>query len=217
MLGGAARGVGGAASAGVCVVGHIVGYPRARVKIIILVSARRSLMSATLCALVAVCGLSVGARVPTTRVRARSPHALASPTFTGASSCLSFEQVATIPKPGAMGLGNIQFSPDDRYVTYLGSADAASLTRQLFAYDRETGETKQVISSGGGEESFTKEEKLRRERARIMSVGITEYSWASQANRILVPLNGARPGFKSLCDRLVGFHRLGIQRPAFDP
>ena len=104
---------------------------------------------------------------------------------------LTLEDVATIPKPGSMGLGLVRFSPDDRYVTYLGSAEAASLTRQLFAYDRETGETKQVIGSADSEESFSAEEKLRRERARIMSVGVTEYSWAKKANRLLVPKDGA--------------------------
>ena len=65
------------------------------------------------------------------------------------------------------------------------------MTRQLFAYDRQSGTTKQVISSGEDEKSFSKEEKLRRERARIMSVGVTEYSWAKRANRILVPRDGA--------------------------
>lgn len=106
-------------------------------------------------------------------------------------SLLTHEEVATIPKPGSMGLGAVNFSPDDRYITYLGTADATSLTRQLFSYDRETGETKQVIGSADSEESFSAEEKLRRERQRIMSVGVTEYSWAKKANRILVPKDGA--------------------------
>ena len=47
-------------------------------------------------------------------------------------------------------------------------------------------------SEGGGEEeSFSREEQLRRERARIMSTGVTEYAWAAGANRLLVPKDGA--------------------------
>ena len=34
-------------------------------------------------------------------------------------------------------------------------------------------------------------EQLRRERARIMSTGVTSYAWASKADRLLVPMNGA--------------------------
>lgn len=86
----------------------------------------------------------------------------------------------------------VNFSPDDRYITYLGSANAADLSLQLYVYDRETGETRQVI--GGGiveEEALSKEEQLRRERARVMSTGVTEYHWAKKANRILVPKDGA--------------------------
>ena len=110
------------------------------------------------------------------------------------ASVLTFEEVAAIPRPGAQGLSMVKFSPDDRYVTYLGSVEAASLTRQLYVYDRETGNTSLVIAprEGSGEEkSFSKEEALRRERARIMSTGVTEYSWAKNACRLLVPMDGA--------------------------
>ena len=64
--------------------------------------------------------------------------------------------------PGSQGLGLIKFSPDSRHVTYLRSADG-SLTRQMYAYDRETGEVRQVIapSAGGGEEqTFSNEEQF---------------------------------------------------------
>ena len=75
------------------------------------------------------------------RIALQTPQEALAPQLVDAAASLSFEEVATIPKPGSMGLGAVHFSPDDRYVTYLGSADAASLTRQLFAYDRETGQT----------------------------------------------------------------------------
>ena len=148
---------------------------------------------------VMLAGFTIG--VATTRAVSRraslklqeedSPQKSVVPVLSGSATCLSFEQIATIPKPGTLGLNAVKFSPDDRYVTYLGSTDATSLTRQLFAYDRHTGETEQVIGSGADESTFSKEEKLRRERARIMSVGVTEYAWAKAANRILVPRDGA--------------------------
>lgn len=123
-----------------------------------------------------------------------SPQESLAPNLSADAEDVGFKDIATIPKPGAAGLSLVKFSPDDRYVTYLGSVDATSLTRQLYAYDRETGETKQVITPapGSGEEAtFTREEQLRRERARIMSTGVTEYAWAAKANRILVPKDGA--------------------------
>ena len=123
---------------------------------------------------------------------ASTPQASMSPSLSPAAAVLSFQELATIPKPGSQGLGMVRFSPDDRYVTYLGSSDAASLTRQLYVYDRQTREASLVIApaEGSGEEkTFSKEEALRRERARIMSTGVTEYSWAKKAERILVPMD----------------------------
>lgn len=109
-------------------------------------------------------------------------------------SAVGFEEIATIPKPGAQGISLVRFSPDDRHVTFLSSESGASLTQQLYAHDRTTGKTKKVLAEapGGGEEStFSREEQLRRERARIMSTGVTEYSWAKKANLLLVQLDGA--------------------------
>ena len=84
-----------------------------------------------------------------------------------AGGAIGFEEIATIPRPGSKGLTQVAFSPDDRFVTYLGG-DPTTLTRQLYAFDRETGETKQVIKPAAGsgeEETVSKEEQLRRERA----------------------------------------------------
>ena len=121
--------------------------------------------------------------------------------------------MATIPKPGSQGLGMIHFSPDDRYVTFLGNENSAALTRQLYAYDRETGATKQVIGGGIQEEAkLSKEEQLRRERARIMSTGVTEYSWAKKCDRILVPKDGGL-----LVQDGVGEGSEGTLRRLFDP
>ena len=86
-----------------------------------------------------------------------TPQSALAPPLTAGVESLSFEEIATIPKPGSLGLSMIAFSPDDRYVTYLGSADATSLGRELYVFDREAPAepAKLVIapSEGGGEEN----------------------------------------------------------------
>ena len=120
---------------------------------------------------------------------APSPQELMAPQLR--EGALGFEDIATIPKPGQQGLSQVAFSPDGRHVTYLGG-DPTSLTRQLLAFDCVTGETRTVLGGGVGDEAkLSKEEQLQRERARIMSTGVTSYAWAAEANRLLVPLDGA--------------------------
>lgn len=125
-----------------------------------------------------------------------SPQASLKPSVRSGAATLSYEDIATIPKPGSQGLGMIAFSPDDRYITYLGSADSTSLRRQLYVFDRQAPDkpAQLVIAprDGAGEEkTFSREEQLRRERARIMSTGLTQYAWASRANRFMFPMDGA--------------------------
>jgi len=84
---------------------------------------------------------------------------------------IGFEEIATIPRPGAQGLSQVHFSPDDRYVTFLGG-EPTSLTRELYAYDRVAGGAARPVMTppeGVGEEgTMSKEEQLRRERARLL-------------------------------------------------
>eukprot|EP00964_Phaeocystis_antarctica_P086554 scaffold54834_cov57-Phaeocystis_antarctica.AAC.1 len=75
-----------------------------------------------------------------------TPHSHSHSTATRAGA-LGFEDIATIPKPGQQGLSQVAFSPDGRHVTYLGG-DPTSLTRQLFAFDCETGATRTVLGGG---------------------------------------------------------------------
>jgi dipeptidyl-peptidase 4 len=106
---------------------------------------------------------------------------------------LTPEDVATYPLPGTAIPGDFAFSPDDRLITFLHSADG-SLTRQLYALDPETGTQRVLVMPPGGglqEENVSLEEALRRERQRQRGLGITQYAWARHANRILVPLQGA--------------------------
>jgi dipeptidyl-peptidase-4 len=104
----------------------------------------------------------------------------------------SIEEVARYPRPGLAYPNALAFSPDDRLVTYLWSS-RGDLTRQLYAFDPETGEKSLLLAppdEGAGEESLSLEEALRRERQRQLEVGVTEYAWARRANRLLIPLQG---------------------------
>ena len=90
---------------------------------------------------------------------APSPQELMAPQLR--EGALGFEDIATIPKPGQQGLSQVAFSPDGRHVTYLGG-DPTSLTRQLFAFDCATGETRAVLGGGVGDEAkLSKEEQLQ--------------------------------------------------------
>src|SRR6476659_2401196 len=105
---------------------------------------------------------------------------------------LSLESVVTYPLPGMAIPGAIAWSPDDRLITYLYSPDRG-LTRQLYAFEPASGERQLLLAPADGgatEENISLEEQLRRERLRQRELGVTQYAWARQANRMLVPLSG---------------------------
>ena len=102
------------------------------------------------------------------------------------------EDVARYPLPGTAIPASLAFSPDDALITYLYSAEG-TLTQRLYAVDPATGDKLPLVgpSTGGEtEETLSLEEKLRRERARSLAVGVTRYAWAGQGSRLLIPLNG---------------------------
>lgn len=105
---------------------------------------------------------------------------------------ISFEDIATYPLPGTVMPGAIRFAPDGKHLTWLHSSEA-SLSRELFAYNLESGEAKVVVEPPGGgvkESELSLEEKLRRERARSRALGVTKYSWAKSGERMLLPIAG---------------------------
>lgn len=108
------------------------------------------------------------------------------------TSPISLEDVARRPAPGVAVPGTIHFSPDDTLITYLFSADG-SLSRQLYAFDPETGQRRLLLAPAEGgttEESVSLEEALRRERQRQLETGVTQYAWSEEGSRILLPLHG---------------------------
>jgi dipeptidyl-peptidase-4 len=129
------------------------------------------------------------------------------------SSNIQSQNVATLPRPGTSSPSSIKFYTDNAsdsddktvWITYLApdGADAKSLTRKLWATNVETGETKELLQPGdsGQESDFSLEEKLRRERARLMTTGVTSYVTSTSAGgKMLVPLGGALMILDSISD-----------------
>jgi dipeptidyl-peptidase-4 len=107
-------------------------------------------------------------------------------------STFPIEEVARYPFPGLAVPDKLAFSPDDRLITYLFSPEG-SLVQQLFAFDPETGRAHPLVApldGGDTEENVSQEEALRRERQRQLALGVTQYTWARDADRILIPLQG---------------------------
>ncbi|HOU14490.1 MAG TPA: S9 family peptidase [Anaerolineae bacterium] len=108
------------------------------------------------------------------------------------TSKITLEDVARYPLPGMAIPNTFAFSADDTLLTYLHSAEG-TLTQQLYACDPATGAARQFVfppTGGETEETLSLEEKLRRERARSLVVGVTRYALSGQGSRVLVPLNG---------------------------
>ena len=108
------------------------------------------------------------------------------------SASLPIEEIARYPLPGMAIPANLAFSPDDRLITYLHSPER-TLVRQLFAFDPQTGEHRLLVELPGGgatEENVSLEEALRRERQRQRELGVTQYAWAKESTRLLVPSQG---------------------------
>merc|ERR1719277_873704 len=89
------------------------------------------------------------------------------------------------------------FLPDSSHVLYLRSPKYGTLSQQLYATNVATGAVREVACTppGTGEEKdLSLEEKLRRERARMMNTGVTSFKVAGEkgsAGRLLVPMGGA--------------------------
>lgn len=112
----------------------------------------------------------------------------------GRSGRLTLDEVARRPEPGMDAPGSAVFAPDGRSITYLFSADG-SLIRSLWRHDLESGERAEIAiprPETTHEETLSREEQLQRERTRTSELGVTSFSWASDAPRptLLVPMGG---------------------------
>ncbi|HLT38626.1 MAG TPA: DPP IV N-terminal domain-containing protein, partial [Enhygromyxa sp.] len=140
------------------------------------------------------------------------------------ASPITLEDIATYPQPGTAVPGSTSFSPDGKWLTWLDSPDD-SLSRELFAAPiddaGELGEVRRVVEppdGGVSEDKLSPEEKLARERQRMLALGITSYAWAKHLDRMLIPLTGeiwVQDGVESKLRLLVG--KTQDPRPALDP
>jgi dipeptidyl-peptidase-4 len=108
---------------------------------------------------------------------------------------LTIEQVAHYPRPGQDGPGHFGFTPDGGALTYLFAEDGG-LVRSLWRYDIATGERTVLrgpSQSSTSEGELSREEELRRERARLRELGVTDYQFAKRSPEpvLLVPGSAA--------------------------
>lgn len=108
---------------------------------------------------------------------------------------ITLEDVAHFPRPGTSVPARIGFSPDGKKLTYLASAEG-NLVLSLFARDVDGSEPHVIAGpppASEDEGALSREEELRRERARLREVGVTSYHFAPEAETptILIPSGGA--------------------------
>ena len=104
---------------------------------------------------------------------------------------ISYEEIARLPRPGTAVPTQLRFGPDDSVLTYLHSPELG-LSQRLYALNLVQDGSKPVEVRFDGvassEEDLTLDEKLRRERARDVSLGVTSATWADEGDVLLVPL-----------------------------
>ena len=101
---------------------------------------------------------------------------------------ISLEQVARHPRPGMAGPTRWAFTPDGTGITYLASEDGG-LVRSLWLHDIASGERRALAGPAGTGEAMSRDEELRRQRARQRDLGVTDYRFAPKAaeRTILLP------------------------------
>ncbi|WP_322797357.1 S9 family peptidase [Tepidiforma sp.] len=107
---------------------------------------------------------------------------------------LTIADVARFPRPGTTIPGGLGFTPDSRALTFLFSAEG-TLVRSLWRLDLATGERTVLAGpppASTSEAVLSREEELRRERARLRELGVTAYQFARSAaiETLLIPAGG---------------------------
>jgi dipeptidyl-peptidase 4 len=106
---------------------------------------------------------------------------------------LSIERIYADPGLNGTTPARLSFSPDSKRAAFLKGKQEDALQLDLWSYDLATGATRLLVDSRKLEPEaveLSEEEKSRRERQRIRSRGIVEFSWGSDSESILIPLAG---------------------------
>lgn len=101
------------------------------------------------------------------------------------------EAIASFPPPGMDMPNSFAFAQDGKGIMFLHRSPDDPV-QKLYMVDLQTGERRLLAAPPGGgvkEDALTPEEELRRQRERMLAVGITHYS--RQGKLILVPLAGS--------------------------
>ncbi|MEM7569100.1 MAG: S9 family peptidase [Pseudomonadota bacterium] len=111
-----------------------------------------------------------------------------------AESLLTFERILAEPSLYGPTAGRLTFSPDGEQILYLRPSRQDVSITDLWAADVKTGKSTEVLAYKTVAEegaALSEAEKARRERQRIRTSGIVEYSWPKdRSDRLLVPVDG---------------------------
>ena len=133
---------------------------------------------------------------------------------------IPIEEIAKFPPPGMSTPVSFSFSPDDTLLTYLYGPDQ-SPTRQLYALDTETGESRVIQASVDPDAvDLSLEEQLLRQRQRQLGEGIVRYSWAGKRDVILIPAQSGvylKDGIDSPARLLVSSESGPVLNPQLSP
>lgn len=105
---------------------------------------------------------------------------------------LTVERLLAKPSLEGVHTDQVAWSPDGRFVSYLRK-DARADEQVLWLYDVRSKKGAAFISAeelAGGKREFSREELMRRERAREFGTGLTKYFWSPDATTLYLPLNG---------------------------
>jgi len=106
---------------------------------------------------------------------------------------LTIERLVASPALTGPAANSVRISPDGTRVTFLQGKVDDQDQQDLWEYHIADGEKRMLVDSRQllpGEEVLDEVELARRERARIFSTGIIEYSWSPDGSALLFPLGG---------------------------
>lgn len=106
---------------------------------------------------------------------------------------LTIERIFDDPSIMGPSPRGLKFSPDGKRVSFLQPSPDDFEVLDLWEYNIEAGASRLLVSAQsitGGEEKLSQAERARRERMRITSKGIVQYSWSEDGSKLLFPLGG---------------------------